>query len=88
MKEKELLRIIGINRKCNVWKIKTTKKNKELWLRRGLKFIDSYKLFDVYYGYIIVRIWEEKENSLFLEVIYSNKTDWFTNKNGKWTSYC
>jgi hypothetical protein len=28
MKEKELLRIIGINRKCNVWKIKTTKKIK------------------------------------------------------------
>lgn len=35
MKEKELLEIIGINRECNVWKIKTTKKNKELWLRRA-----------------------------------------------------
>ena len=30
----------------------------------------------------------KEKKYLYLEVIYSNKTDWFTNKNGSWTSYC
>jgi len=66
-----------------IWRIKTTKKNKELWKRRGYAFEGSWKCFSFHFGFCFVRAWNNGE-AFLLEVNFYDRTDWYIWKSNNW----
>ena len=66
-----------------IWRTKTSKKNKDLWRRRGYAFEGSWKCFSFHLCFCTVRAWSRGE-SFLLEAIHYDRTDWYIWKNNNW----
>ena len=89
MKEIDVRKALNITTQCStVIRTKVSKKNKDLWLRRGYSFGGAWKCFDYHRGSFIVRAWNKPDlGQYLLEVIYYSNTEWFIFKRNKWMCF-
>lgn len=66
-----------------IWHYSTSKKNKELWKKRGYVYEGSWKCFSFHFGFCFVRAWSKGEVFL-LEANFYDRTDWYVWKNNNW----
>ncbi len=87
---KKTLRFYGF-----INKIKTPKKYKELWLKRGYKVTGSWSVYDFNVGrHYIVRVLDREGlkdspgyGRWLMEVSYTDKTEWLIYKGGRWLRF-
>ncbi len=89
MKKVDIRKALNITTQYStVIRTKVSKKNKNLWLRRGYSFEGAWKCFDYHRGSFIVRAWNRSDlGQYLLEVISYSDTEWFIFKRNKWMRF-